>query len=136
MFLVIASSIESFLGDHLYELYRLDLFLGSLIFAGVIHTFSYYASYCFINSPGHSLSRIYRLGRNFAYAILPAFVAAGLVLIWQDINGIELFSGDLIEKVFFGSWTILVLLGLIEALFMKRIPTGLGQVLFKRLNRA
>ena len=136
VFLVIAASVESFLGDVLYEQYRLDLFLGSLILAGLIHTFSYYVSYCVLHSPGHSLSRVYRLGRNFAYAIVPAFIAAGFVLIWQDINGIELFSGDYFEKIFFGTWSIFVFLGLFEAFLMKRIPTGLGQILFKRLKKA
>jgi hypothetical protein len=135
IFLVIAASFESFLGDLLYEQYRLDLFLGSLILAGLIHTFSYYVSYCVLHFPGHSLSRVYRLGRNFAYAIVPAFFAAGLVLIWQDINEIELFSGDYFEQVFFGTWSFFVLMGLAEALLMKRIPTGLGQVLFKRLKK-
>lgn len=136
IFLVVAASIESFLGDQLYEQYRLDLFLGSLIFAGLIHTFAYYASYCLIKSSGHSLSRIYRLGRNFAYATVPAFLAAGLVVIWQDANDIELFSGDYLDQVFLGTWIIFVILGLFEALLMKRIPTGLGQILLKRLKRA
>jgi len=135
LFLIIAVSIETLLGDQLYEQYRLDLFLGSLIFAGLIHTFSYYASYCLIDSSEHSQSRIYRLGRNFSYAIVPAFMAAGLVVIWQDINDIELFSGQYLEQVFFATWSLFVLLGLFEALMMKRIPTGLGRILLKRLKR-
>jgi hypothetical protein len=136
IFLIFAASIESLLGDQRYEQYQLDLFLGSLIFAGLIHTFSYYASYCLTYSSGHSLSRVYRLGRNFAYAILPAFMAAVVVLTWQDINDIELFSGGYIERVFFVTWCSFVILGLFEALLMKRIPTGLGEILLKRLKRA
>ncbi len=136
IFLVIAASIEAVLGDYLYELYHLDLFLGSLILAGIIHTFSYYASYCFMGSKGHSMSRFYRLGRNFAYAIVPAFVAAGLVLVYQDINDLQYFDYQQVEIIFFITWAFFVFLGLFEALFMKRIPMGLGSVLLKRLKKS
>ncbi len=136
LFLIIAASIEFLLGDQLYEQYRLDLFMGSLIFAGLIHTYSYYASYYLIDSSRHRQSRIYRLGRNFAYAIVPAFMAAGLVVIWQDINDIELFSGDYLYQAFFATWSLFVFMGLFEALLMKRIPRGLGKILLKRLKRA
>ena len=134
IFLVLAASVESLLGDQLYELYRLDLFLGSLILAGIIHTFSYFVSYGVLSSPVRAFSLIYRLGRNFSYAIVPAFIAVGCVLVWQDINAIELFSGDYIEQVFFTTWSIFIVLGLLEALIMKRVPTGLDRVLFKRLK--
>lgn len=134
VFLVIAASIESLLGDYLFERYQLDLFLMSLILAGGIHTLAYYVAYCLLDPHNRSVLRVYRLGRNFAYALIPAFVAAGLVLLWQEINYIELFSKQHVEKAFIATWCLFVLIGLVEALIMKRIPTGLGQSLSKRLQ--
>ena len=136
IFLVIAASIESLLGDYLFERYQIDFFLLSLIIAGVIHTLTYYFGYCYLESQNPSVYRIYRLGRNFAYAIVPAFVAAGLVLIWQDFNHIELFSDDWVENTFIVTWALFILMGLLEALLMKRIPTGLGKILSSRLQQS
>ena len=136
IFLVIAASIESLLGDYLFERYQIDFFLLSLIIAGVIHTLTYYFGYCYLESQNPSVYRIYRLGRNFAYAIVPAFVAAGLVLIWQDFNHIELFSDDWVENTFIVTWSLFILMGLMEALLMKRIPTGLGKILSSRLQQS
>ncbi len=135
LFLLVAVAIESLLEDELFERYQIDLFLGVLIISGVVHSLSYYLVFRLSrrNMAGTPIF-FYRFGRNIAYAVIPAFVAAGIALVWQDLNQKELFSGELIQSVFTGTWGLFLLLGMLETLLVRRIPTGLGEVLRHKLS--
>jgi len=126
LILLLAASIESLLGDQRYELYQLDMFLGALIVSGACHSFFYYLAFDVLKKKKHA-NRIYRLGRNFSYAVIPAFLSVGIILAWQNLNQKILFEGDLIQKAFIITWALFLLAGLIEAMIAKRQPTGLGE---------
>lgn len=127
LILLLFATIESLLGDQQYELYRLDMFLGALIISGACHSFFYYLAFDVFKKKKQS-HRIYRFGRNFSYAAIPAFFSVGMTLAWQNYNQDVLFEGDLIEKVFIITWAVFLLAGLLEAIIAKRQPTGLGGI--------
>jgi hypothetical protein len=129
LILLLAVVIESLLGDQRYELYRLDIFLGALILSGTCHSFFYYLAFDVLRKERQFSTRVYRLGRNFSYAVIPAFLSAAIVLAWQNYNQKIPFEGGLVEKAFIITWAVFLLAGLIEAMLAKRQPTGLGDKL-------
>ncbi|TNG00659.1 MAG: hypothetical protein EP297_03450 [Gammaproteobacteria bacterium] len=133
LILLLAVTIESLLGDQQYELYRLDIFLGALIVSGACHSCAYYLAFGVLRKKRRS-NRVYRFGRNFSYAVIPAFFSAGIVLAWQNFNQKIPFEGGLVEKAFIITWAVFLLAGLIEATIAKRQPTGLGDKLHDNEN--
>jgi hypothetical protein len=129
LFLGLAVMLQSFIGDRNYELYQVDLFLGALIVAGLVHSGFYFLAFRRYQSAS-GCERIYRLGRNFAYAMIPGFIAAGLVLLWQDLNMVELYSQNLVPKVFLATTAVFLLAGLLEGLLARRKPMGLSDKFF------
>jgi len=122
MFLLIAFFIEYLLGNELFELYRVDYVLFALIVSGGIHIFSYYLGQGLMSKMKYSSGMfIYRIGRNTAYAILPAICAAILALYSQYIGQIELFSRSLVEVVFSMTYLIFFLLGIQKAIECRKI---------------
>jgi hypothetical protein len=134
MLLLLAVALESLAGDLLYEQYRLDIFFAALIASGVCHSSFYYLAFGVLKKDSRSSARTYRLGRNFAYAVIPAFLAAGITLIWQDFNQKSLFEGELVEMTFFITWGVFLVAGLVEAMIASRRPTGLGEKLHDELQ--
>jgi hypothetical protein len=127
LFLLFAVMLESILSDLVHERYRVDLFLGVLIVIGAVHTVLYgLACRLFERERIRLAGFLYRLGRNGAYAIIPAFIGAGGALVWQDFNQRQLFAGDLVGVVMAILFSLFLLAGLIEALVARRVPSGLG----------
>jgi len=134
LFLVAAVLIEETVGDVYFEMYKIDFFFAALIIAGGVHALFYLMAFGWQVAGGANRSRLYRFGRNFAYAVVPAFPAAGLALFWQQFNQQELFSGQLVNQVFLATWGVFILAGLIEALLVSRQPMGLDGTLQEKLN--
>jgi hypothetical protein len=115
------------MGSEIFHLYKLDYFGFALAAAGAIHTLIYYltlgvgAKYCQFST----MQRMYRLGRNLTYAVAPSLVAALATLWWQDLRHIPLFDGDAVWLISAAVGGFFMLLGVCEAMFVRRIPTGL-----------
>ncbi|MGB0465971.1 MAG: hypothetical protein ACPGF7_00400 [Pontibacterium sp.] len=128
--LFIAVLCEEVLGKAFYDLYRLDLVMGVLLLSGIAHSLFYYIFLgCLRERFGEAAIRLYRVGRNLAYALLPGFMTAIPVLIWQAHNQLVPFSGDLVEKTYLVTLALMVFAGLIEAFIVHRKPLGLDQTL-------
>jgi len=130
MFMVMTFGLREIISDGLFERYKIFLFLGALVASGALHTVIYYI--CFGRRKSKSkfkskaqLARVYRLGRNLSYSVLPGFLSAGVCVMWQELNQIKLFSGDLVYYAFFGTWGAVAVLGLLEAYIVHRRPMGL-----------
>lgn len=117
VFLLIGYSSERIIGNELYEKYRLDYFFFWLLVAGIIHIASYYVTKgLYINKNRERALFLYRLGRNITYAVVPALISALLILFFQARDQIELFSGILVQSVFFTTFLIFIFVGIQEAL--------------------
>jgi len=72
--------------------------------------------------------KLYRLGRNLSYAVLPAILAAICALIIQSYNQIELFSGLVVMEAFGLVYLMFSLVGIIEAFVQKGTAISLGDI--------
>ena len=124
LFLLLATSIESAVGDYNFERMNSDIFLGSLIGAGLVHTLAYYV--CFNGSLSlKRAEKMYRFFRNFCYALIPAFIIAGAATLVQILHPQMLNSSE-VRDIFFASLAFAEVVGIVEASLVKRAPKGLG----------
>jgi FlaA1/EpsC-like NDP-sugar epimerase len=137
IFLVASWILQVIVSNEDFRRFQVFNLLIAVYAAGAVHTLIHI--YCFGLKHKKwtyaSLLRIYRLGRNMVYSIVPALLAAGLVLLWQDYNQMELFEGDWVGLVFVGTWTVLLVLGLLEAFLFRRMPVGIADAIPKRRKR-
>lgn len=123
-------ALESLVGKHYYELYRLDT-LGMLLLGfGVSHTL---VSYVFLSLLQPRLGSVgykfYRLFRNLCYAPWPAVASVALVLLWQWALKEEPFSGEFIWQFSGGVYILMLCASVIEVLMVSRRPLGLDAAL-------
>lgn len=134
IFLVASWALQVAMSNEDFRRFQVFQLLIAVYGAGAVHTLIH--MYCFgvkyKTWPYLKLLRIYRLGRNLVYSIIPALLAAGLVLLWQEYNQIELFEGDWVAWAFGSTWMMLVVLGLLQAWWFKRIPHGIDDAIPKR----
>jgi len=132
VFLLLCVIIEQLIGDELFELYRVDYIYAGLIFSGIVHILSYYLGIIIIwHSRKKFGLKIYRLGRNIAYSIIPASIAVLITLLSQHYQQIEPFSGDIVQQVFISVYAFFVLVGGLESLFKKGMPMSIGYLTFE-----
>jgi hypothetical protein len=131
IFLVASWVLQMAVSNEDFRRFQVFQLLIAVYGAGALHTLIHI--YCFglkyKTWPYIKLVRVYRLGRNLAYSIIPALFAAGLVLLWQEYNQIALFDGDWVTWVFGGTWTALAILGLLQAWLFKRMPLGIKEAI-------
>jgi|GEM_PF-1427332 len=131
-FLLVGFSIEQLLGNESYEKYRIDYLFFWLIVAGAMHIVGYYLDKGIFTNTNQRLGiLLYRIGRNFAYAIIPTIFAVLCALYYQFSQQLELFSGILVHIVFFVTYLIFILLGIQEA-----ILSSLSPVLAKKTDQS
>jgi len=135
MFLVIGATIESTIGEAVFETYHFDMFLGALIVCGTTHTAGY--AFCFVVLADRleRAQRLYRLIRNMCYAVIPAFPVAAFLLIVQDVQRFRFEDPNIIQYAFALTWALFMIAGLIEGLSMKRKPRGMGEDFLKHLSK-
>ncbi len=124
LFLIAVFLVEYFMDDDYFSLFRIDLFFFLLLGAGLMHQVFYYIGVILLKN--HFGMRLYRLGRNLSYAVVPAILSAIGVLIIQSYNQIEPFSGLLVVEVSGLVYVLFSLIGIIEALVQKGTAIGLG----------
>ncbi len=123
LFLISVFLVEYFMDDDFFSLFRMDLFFFWLLGAGFMHQAFYYIGVIYLKKNG---MRVYRLGRNLSYAVLPAILSALGVLMIQSYNQIELFSGLMVVEVSGLVYILFSLLGIIEAFVQKGAAISLG----------
>lgn len=125
--LIVATSIEIVIGNHIYEFYKLDIVFGILVFLGFFHALFYFVilGYLRLKIGNHMAMRIYRLLRNVCYAALPGFATVIPILIWKLKTGELPFEDGMVYTVYFTTTIIMIAIGTLEALLMKRKPLGL-----------
>lgn len=123
-------ALESLVGKHYYELYRLDN-LGMLLLGfGVSHTlFSYVFLSLLQPRLGAAGYRLYRLFRNLCYAPWPAIAAVSLVLLWQWAHKEEPFSGEFIWQFSGAVYILMLCASVLEVFIVSRRPLGLDAAL-------
>lgn len=127
VFLMISWGLQEVLGNETFRRFQVFFLIGAVFASGFVHTTVYF--YCFFIKweiwPKSRLGRVYRMGRNLAYSVIPAFFTSGLMLGWQEYNQMPLFQGHLVETTFFIVWGGMAVLGVIEAILVKRKPLGI-----------
>jgi hypothetical protein len=119
---------EEWMGSEIFHLYKLAYFATAMVVSGALHTAIYFltvgigAQY----GPVSTMQRLYRLGRNLTYSVAPALLAGLATLWWQDLRHIPLFDGETVWLISASVWGFFILLGVCQAVFVKRVPTGLG----------
>jgi len=131
LLLILAVALESIMGEIFYETYRLDIVFSIVAGFGACHSFIYFF---FLGYLRHSLGtqrsmRIYRLLRNFCYASLPGMIAVLPILVWKWKWEQEQFpfEDDLVFSVYCSTTFLMIAVGAVEALIMKRKPLGLDK---------
>lgn len=131
IFLVVAWGFQSSVSSEDFRRFHGETLLVAVYVAGVVHTLIY--TYCFgvmwRRRTRSKVLRTYRIMRNLVYSIIPALLAAGLVLKWQDYNQIALFYGNWVEWIFLGVWLVVAVLGLLEALLVNNTPHGIDKAI-------
>ena len=131
IFLVISWMFQVALSNEEFRRFQVFNLLIAVYVSGAVHTLIHL--YCFGFKWGRwsnaRVHMIYRLGRNLVYSVIPAFPAAGLVLIWQEFNQMPLFQGPWVEWVFLGTWVSVAVLGLLQAFLVNRTPHGIARAM-------
>ncbi|MCP4077414.1 MAG: hypothetical protein GY744_14680 [Gammaproteobacteria bacterium] len=127
LILLVAVSLESLLSNNLYESYMLDTVFGMIVCLGICHSFCYFLLLGYLHdSIGLKLGmRLYRLLRNLCYAAIPGLVAVVPLLLWKWNQAQMPFEDGLVYQVYSITTLLMIIIGVVEALIMKRKPLGL-----------
>ncbi len=119
--------LQEIMGRQDFHRYQMSYFATGLGVAGICHTLIYFLTLGWGVSHWQlsSMQRAYRLGRNLTYSVAPTLATMIGVLWWQDMNHIPLFQGQLFWQIPSFVGLVFVALGILEAVFVKRVPTGL-----------
>jgi hypothetical protein len=134
LILLVAVGLESVFGDVAYETYRIDTLFIIIVMQGAFHSLFYYCLLGYLRDTiGLRLAmRIYRLMRNLCYAVIPGFLAVVPLLIWNWKQDHLPFEDGLVFQLYSGATLLMIVLGVIEAMVMKRKPLGLDRHLYNK----
>lgn len=125
----LATAVESFLGKDWYSWLMIDQSVAVLLLAGLLHMLIYYVVFKSRKRRRKAmLGRIYRLFRNLSYAVTPGLAVVTLALTFDRFKATpDLTTSDL-YAMYGATTSIFLLVGVAEALFVKRRPAGLGSM--------
>lgn len=125
----LATVVESFLGRGWYSWLRIDQSIAVLLVAGLIHMLVYYVVFKLRQRRRKAmLGRLYRLLRNMSYAMTPGLAVVTIFLAFDRLKATpELTERDL-YTTYVVTTVIFLVIGMVEALLVKRRPAGLGTV--------
>jgi hypothetical protein len=134
LILLVAVGIESVSGDTAYETYWIDTLFIIIVIQGAFHSLFYYCLLGYLSETiGLRLAmRIYRLMRNLCYAVIPGFLAVVPLLIWKWKQDHLPFEDGLVFQLYSATTLLMIVLGVVEAMLMKRKPLGLDRHLFDK----
>ena len=127
MLLLIFVGVEFVVGKSIYETYYLD-YLGLLLLGvGAVHTFSYYLCFALLKQSKKIVRiRLYRLLRNLAYSWLPGIGIVSMMLLVEFLQEKDPFTNlETTVHVYVISTALVLLVGMIEWVLVKRHPLGL-----------
>lgn len=124
--LILAAGIEGLVGNAFYETHRLDIFFVTLVATGSVHSAMFYLIF---NADGERPKKpiftiLYRMVRNTGYAALCGFMAVVPVVIYRWDNELAPYSDGLAIQAYAGTALVFLVIGVIEAITMKRMPLG------------
>lgn len=122
--LVMAACVEGLIGNTLYEINRIDVFFVVLMAVGTFHSLAFYLICSRVQWRRTLRALFYRLIRNTCYAILSGFTTVVPVLIWKWDHQLPPFDDGLAIQLYSGTVAFFLLLGVIEAKVMDRMPLG------------
>lgn len=129
MLVGLATVVESFLGTAWYGWLRIDQSVAVLLLAGLIHMLVYYLVFKSRQRRRKAmLGRLYRLLRNLSYAMTPGLAVVTLALAVDRLQATPELTDNDLHMTYAITTAIFFLIGVVEALFVKRRPTGLGSV--------
>lgn len=125
----ISTVVEASIGAHWYAWLRVDQSLSVLLTAGTIHALAYLYLYF---ERGRKRKRfvgvVYRLIRNCCYALTPGLAVVTLWLLFDGQRPTPQSTDEQIALIYLSVLLVFVLIGVAEALVVKRRPSGLGGV--------
>lgn len=127
LILLVAVSLESIVGDTVYETYWIDIMFSIIVIMGTCHSLFYFLLLGYLREYiGMKLAmRIYRLMRNLCYAVIPGFLALLPLLLWKWKQNQLPFEDGLVLLVYFLTTLLMIAFGVVEAMLRKRKPLGL-----------
>jgi len=131
LILLIATSIESILGDKLYESLLFDTLFLTLLVTGIIHSGIYLL--CFDRLEIKKLNQnIYRIGRNICYTVL---VAIGIDLISNalELFNIVQFQDNFVQMLVLSCAGVTCVVGIIEAFVAGGDPSAIDDTIKERM---
>lgn len=129
IFMLLVYGVQESLGRETFHRYALPAASVALGISGALHTFIYYLAFGFATEHLSDINvhRIYRLGRNWTYSVPPALVAGLLAMWWRDLRNLPLYEFDFLLMVVGTTWLTFLVIGTVEAVVVKRTPTGLEE---------
>ncbi len=117
------------MSETVYETYRLDVVFSMIVILGACHSLFYYLLLGYLCIPiGLDMAmRIYRLMRNLCYAAIPGLVTVLPLLAWRWRLEQPPFEDGVVFQVYLVTTLLMVVVGVIEALVMRRKPLGLDE---------
>jgi hypothetical protein len=129
LILIIAVSLESLMTKTIYETYMLDTVFSMIVGLGACHSFFYFLLLGYLrNQIGvETAMKLYRMLRNLCYAAIPGLVAVVPLLLWKWSQEQLPFEDGLVLRLYYLTTLLMIVIGLIEALVMRRKPLGLDK---------
>ena len=125
----LATVTESFLGNAWYSWLRIDQSIAILLLAGLIHMLVYYLVFKSRQRRRKAmLGRVYRLLRNISYAMTPGLAVVTIFLAFDRLKATPNLTENDLYTTYAVTTVIFLVIGVVEALFVKRRPAGLGSV--------
>lgn len=127
LILLLATSIESILGDKLYESLLFDKLFLLLLVTGILHSGIYILCFNLVDIK-NSTHHIYRIGRNICYTVL---VAVGIELICNALELFKIFQFDerLLQILVLSGSVITFVIGVIEAFVAVGAPSAIDNTI-------
>ncbi len=131
LILILATTIESILGDKLYEALLFDKFFFWIVTTGMLHSVIYLLCFNRVEIT-NSTHHIYRIGRNICYTLL---VAVGIELISNALDLFKIFQLEesVVQILVLSCAVITCILGIIEAFVAGGTPSGIDDTVKEKI---
>lgn len=125
----LSTLLENIIGSFWYTWLMFDHWLFILLVAGTIHSAAYF--YLFLSRTRHrkrSLGRVYRLLRNFCYALTPGIVCVVITLLIDGQRATPQSNGIQLLSIYIFTSSLFIIVGFFQAFIVKRRPSALGKI--------
>lgn len=135
LLLIVAVSFEQLISSYWYSWLEIDRSAAVMLVVGSLHMLAYYLIlHRFQRRIGSRAFRAYRLVRNLAYAFLPGLAVVTLALLYDSQQVIASVDLQLQASIYAGVTSVMLIAGIVEAVFVSRVPQGLDDYLQRRAS--